>query len=63
MDNLVVKLSGQVRIEPDLPYEFSNINVGDLVISHGWPHIVIDAGEQGKRIAGFKEPYSIRIVK
>jgi hypothetical protein len=57
-----VKRTGIVKFEMDLPYEFTCLNVGDIVIQKGWPHIVIDAGpEQGKRIAAFRKPYSIEV--
>jgi hypothetical protein len=59
-----VKLTGYVRYEPELPYQFTNVDVGDIVIKNGWPHIVIDAGkEQGKRLAAFRNPYSWKIIK
>jgi hypothetical protein len=59
-----VKLTGTVRTGLNLPGDFYLLNVGDIVISNGWPHIVIDAGvDQGKRIAAFRSPYSWRVVK
>lgn len=55
-DKPTVKLTGNVRISPNLPDDFDKIDVGDIVITKGYPHVVIDAGEeQGKRIAGFIE--------
>lgn len=57
-----VVMTGSVKFNPDLPYEFTHLNVGDIVMIKGWPHIVIDAGEQGKRIAAFREPYSWKVV-
>jgi hypothetical protein len=63
MKKKTVSLSGYVRYEPELPYEFTNTDVGDIVVKNGWPHIVIDAGKQGKKIAAFKEPYGWKVEK
>ena len=53
-----VILTGNVSFDKDLPFEFTNVEIGDILIQRGWPHIVIDAGaEQGKRIAAFREPF------
>lgn len=35
---------------------------GRFVMVHGWPHVVIDAGEQGKKIAGMRPPNKYSFV-
>ncbi len=63
MEKQICKLSNNLRINFSFPEDFDKVDVGDIVIHKGWPHIVIDAGTQGKKIAAFREPFGWKVTK
>ena len=35
---------------------------GIFIMYNGWPHVIVDAGEQGKKVSGMRPPYNCSFV-